>query len=241
MLYLDDFITGKLKGNTPLAEMLYKDIEEYYRKCCLEYSTEKSSCMSFEEHIFNLCVDDLILNQKQFREQHPEYKPFLVDNWSVHYYSEADSYKPSLPYNTFGLDCIDYFSGETLNVKNSLIGLCGEFVAESDLARNSLKALGMPLELYINETKKVKYYPLVNVRTENNTFLEPRLNNNVYYIPEEHTLVTENDDIDKIINSFLSWRNNFKELSHSVSTRLSFSDIEVLNTIESRLKELEVF
>lgn len=239
-VFISEFLTGKLKGNTVLAKKLFKDITDYYHKSSLDYATENSGCMDFDEYIFNDCLDDLISLQKEFRLENPDCKPFVIEDYSVFYYKEGVSLDNSLPYNLFGLDCIDYYSGNTLHIRNSLCGLCGEYIAESDIVRNELQVTGMPLDLYITDNKTMKYYPLVNVRDKNGNFLEPNLNNDLYYVPEEYTPIEENDNIDKILNTFLSWRNNFSELDNFVSIRLKFSDTEILDKSVSRLKNLGV-
>lgn len=238
--FISEFLTGKIKGNTSLAKKLFKDITTYYHNHSVDYTTENSSCMDFDEHIFNDCLDDLVALQKKFREENPDCIPFALDDYSVFYYKEGVSVPNSLPYNLFGLDCIDYYTGETLNIRNSLCGLCGEYIAEADIARNKLQVVGMPLDLYISDTKTMKYYPLVNVRNEKGNFLEPNLNNDLYYVPEEYTPIEEVDEVDSILNTFLSWKNNFTGLDNFVSIRLKFSDTEILDKSVSRLKNLGV-
>lgn len=238
--YLNEFVTGKIKGDTALAEKLFKDITTYYHEHSLDYVTENSGCMKFEEHIFNDCLDAMILNQKQFRAEHPNCKTLEVENYAVFYYESCDSSSVKLPYNTFGLDCVDHYSGKTLHFKNSLCGLSGEFVSESDINRNRLTVRGIPLELFITENKIGKYYPLINVRNSNGNFLEPILNNELYYVPENYPLIDESNEVDSIVNSFLSYRSNYGNIDNFVSTRLKFSDTEILDACVSKLKGLGV-
>lgn len=237
--YLDDILSGKIKGNTLLAIDLYNDIVKYYKEFTESRTNDLVSCLMYKEHIFNDVFNNIKDMQTEFRNNNKGARPVYISNYSVIYALDEDEKEelPTVTKESFGLDCVDYYGQTALSIRNQIQGYSGEFVNEKDIVDNNLVVVGCPLELETSRGKKELYYPLVNVYDSNGNSLEPLVGTAYNYTPlkskkyrGEVTFVKE----------WLDMQINFESANYTVLSLINGNQIELIDNIENELNKLGI-
>ena len=169
--YLKMLLDGELCGNGKYSNLLTKTLEEHYNEYYINRTTS-AICKKYSEIVLFESQELVSAYISKFKESITQkYKTVFMDEYNIYFAVKTDNKKLSEPrkFNDFyiGSFLVNAVTGERLGLSDRVLGLCGEFVDETDVIINNFKTYGSPICLHklVNKSMIEKnYYPIYNVR-----------------------------------------------------------------------------
>lgn len=192
-------ISGQVHADGVYGEALTADIANYYSEFSKTYGSHVDS-IGYEQVIFNDTIDERIslINEKRKKFGNIAYRELYVTTSEVVFALESaiSPYKKSyFEHNILhlGVATLSHENRTEFSKINTLNGLCGEFIHESEVKEKGYFAKGLPISIkfgVISNNKfrlsELKYYPIYSVYyAEDSNNVEPLLGTDIQVVIQD--------------------------------------------------------